>query len=304
MYRDLAYHGGIFCLGFVGNWYNNHMAHHLLGTPQQHNPDAFSNNWLWQYMRHNLDTGWFDQRRADWDRIEVPMLHRRQLERHGPAPARQHRGVHARRLETQEAAHPRRHALSPLLQRGRRAGPAALLRLLAEGRKERRDGRAAGEAADPQGRPGQLRLGATSANGRSSARAGRVSTCSRSRVAAKDREAAEGLLVSTAPKSKGAVTYSATGMSKAGVASASWTSTVLPGSLPRLGISFETAPFKEDLEVTGPVGVDAVGVEHDRGHGPLRDHAQHRPRRPGCLGSRPAAAERAGGQGLAARVAP
>ena len=74
MYRDLAYHGGIFCLGFIGNWYNNHMAHHLLGEPQTHNPDAFSSNWLWQYMRHSLDTGWFDQRRADWDRIEVPML--------------------------------------------------------------------------------------------------------------------------------------------------------------------------------------------------------------------------------------
>jgi putative CocE/NonD family hydrolase len=42
-------------------------------------------------------------------------------------------------------------------------------------------------------------------------------------------------------------------MSKAGIASASWTSTVLPGSLPRLGISFETPPLKEDLEVTGPV---------------------------------------------------
>jgi putative CocE/NonD family hydrolase len=42
-------------------------------------------------------------------------------------------------------------------------------------------------------------------------------------------------------------------MSKAGIASASWTSTVLPGSLPRLGASFETGPLKEDLEVTGPV---------------------------------------------------
>jgi putative CocE/NonD family hydrolase len=42
-------------------------------------------------------------------------------------------------------------------------------------------------------------------------------------------------------------------MTKAGVASASWTSTALAGSLPRLGVSFETAPFREDLEVTGPV---------------------------------------------------
>src|SRR5262249_27685256 len=47
--------------------------------------------------------------------------------------------------------------------------------------------------------------------------------------------------------------YSASGMSKAGVASASWTSTVLAGALPQLGVSFQTAPLKEDTEVTGPV---------------------------------------------------
>ena len=56
----------------------------------------------------------------------------------------------------------------------------------------------------------------------------------------------KGLLVTAAPKSKGAVAYSATGMSKAGIASASWTSTVLAGSLPRLGVSFETAPLAKD----------------------------------------------------------
>jgi predicted acyl esterase len=42
MYRDLGYHGGIFSFGFVVNWYNNHMAHHLLGKPQASAPDAFS----------------------------------------------------------------------------------------------------------------------------------------------------------------------------------------------------------------------------------------------------------------------
>jgi hypothetical protein len=41
-------------------------------------------------------------------------------------------------------------------------------------------------------------------------------------------------------------------MTKAGVASASWTSTALAGSLPRMGASFETAPLEEDTEVTGP----------------------------------------------------
>ena len=42
-------------------------------------------------------------------------------------------------------------------------------------------------------------------------------------------------------------------MTKAGVASASWTSTALAGSLPRMGVSFETPPLARDTEVTGPV---------------------------------------------------
>ncbi len=42
-------------------------------------------------------------------------------------------------------------------------------------------------------------------------------------------------------------------MTKSGVASASWTSTALAGSLPDMGASFQTEPMKEDTEVTGPV---------------------------------------------------
>ena len=49
------------------------------------------------------------------------------------------------------------------------------------------------------------------------------------------------------------MSYSASGMTKAGVASASWTSTALAGSLPQMGVSFATAPLGEDVEVTGPV---------------------------------------------------
>jgi putative CocE/NonD family hydrolase len=64
---------------------------------------------------------------------------------------------------------------------------------------------------------------------------------------------AEGGLVYDAPRRTTAVSYSASGMTKAGVASASWTSTALAGSLPRMGASFETAPLKSDTEVTGPV---------------------------------------------------
>src|SRR5207245_3998783 len=51
----------------------------------------------------------------------------------------------------------------------------------------------------------------------------------------------------------GSLDYSASGMTKAGVASASWTSTALAGSLPPMGVSFATDPLGADTEVTGPV---------------------------------------------------
>jgi predicted acyl esterase len=252
MYRDLAYHGGIFCLGFVGNWYNNHMAHHLLGKPQEHNPDAFANNWLWQYLRHNLDTGWFDQRRADWGKIDVPVLtagnwsgmglHLRGNTEGFTRSAsilkklRIHAGTHYHPFYSAEGRRDQLRFFDYWLKgetNGVMDEPPVKL-LIRKGGQDNYEWRS--EQSWPLKRtrwtrfylnPGRLRV--------------------------KNREAAEGTLDLEAPKRTRPITYSAAGMSKAGVASASWTSTVLPGSLPRLGVSFETPPFREDLEVTGPV---------------------------------------------------
>jgi uncharacterized protein len=66
-------------------------------------------------------------------------------------------------------------------------------------------------------------------------------------------EGKTGKLATAAPRKASSVDYPASGMTKAGVASASWTSTALAGSLPQMGVSFETAPFAEATEVTGPV---------------------------------------------------
>ena len=251
MYRDFAYHGGIFCLGFVGNWFNNHMAHHLLGAPQQHNPDAFSNNWLWQYMRNSLDTGWFDQRRAAWDRIEVPLLTagnwsgmalhlRGNTEGYlraasGNKKLRIHAGTHYHPFYSADGRRDQLRFFDYWLkgeQNGVMDEPPVKL-LIRKGGKDNYEWRS--EYEWPLDRTQWTRY-----------------YLSPQQVAARGREPAEGLLVTEAPRRKSAVTYSATGMTKAGVASASWTSTALAGSLPRLGVSFETAPFKEDLEATGP----------------------------------------------------
>src|SRR3974390_2639883 len=74
MYRDFAYHGGIFSFGFVVNWFMNHQAHHLLGQPYRNNPDAFGKNWVWEHMRHSLDSGWWSARQPRWDRINQPLF--------------------------------------------------------------------------------------------------------------------------------------------------------------------------------------------------------------------------------------
>ena len=73
-YRDQAYHGGIFSMGFVSSWIATHTAHHLLGRPRSFNPDTFQPDMLWQFLRHNLDSDWWRLHSARWDQIEVPLF--------------------------------------------------------------------------------------------------------------------------------------------------------------------------------------------------------------------------------------
>jgi len=72
-YRDQAYHGGIFSMGFLTTWHHMQTAHHLLGEPASYNPDAFNNNLLWEYMRHNLDSEFWRACSARWEKIDMPM---------------------------------------------------------------------------------------------------------------------------------------------------------------------------------------------------------------------------------------
>ncbi|HEX2825541.1 MAG TPA: CocE/NonD family hydrolase [Burkholderiales bacterium] len=72
-YRDQAYHGGIFAMGFITQWANSTMAHNLLGRPREYNPDAFNTSILWDYMRKDLDSEEWRKNSAQWDRINVPL---------------------------------------------------------------------------------------------------------------------------------------------------------------------------------------------------------------------------------------
>mgnify|MGYP002064860097 CR=1 FL=1 len=252
MYRDFGYHGGIFSHGFATGWWNNHMAHHLLGRPQASATDAFSKPWLWEYMRYNLDGEWWRGRRADWDAIDIPLysagnwsgmgLHLRgNTEGYARAVSKQkklriHAGTHYHPFYSEEGRRDQLRFFDRWLK-GEDTGimqepPVKLLiRKGGQGNYEWRE-----EKEWPLARTRWTKF------------------YLEPRTRRRDGEA-EGALRAEASKKASLLSYSASGMTKAGVASASWTSTVLPGALPQLGVSFETGPLAEDTEVTGPVAL-------------------------------------------------
>lgn len=71
LYRDAAYHGGIFN-NFMQTWYLGLMFNHLHGPAQVYNPDAMALNWIWEIMRNRLDTGFYEGVQAEGDKIVVP----------------------------------------------------------------------------------------------------------------------------------------------------------------------------------------------------------------------------------------
>jgi putative CocE/NonD family hydrolase len=60
-------------MGFMSIWHTMQTAHHLLGRPRGYNPDAFNNNLLWEYMRHDLDSEYWRASSAQWEKITVPV---------------------------------------------------------------------------------------------------------------------------------------------------------------------------------------------------------------------------------------
>ncbi len=250
MYRDFGYHGGIFSFTFVVNWYNNHMAHHLLGKPQASAPDAFATPWVWEYMRYNLDSEWYHGRRARWENIDCPVysagnwsgmgLHLRGNTEGYMRAASKHKKL---RIHAGTHYHPFYSAEGRLdqlrffdhwlkgLDTGIMQEPPVKL-LIRKGGQGNPEWRFENEWPIKRTRWTKFFL-------RPSVRGG--------------DESMRGALVKEAPRKASSLSYSASGMTKAGVASASWTSTALAGSLPPLGASFATAPLEEDTEVTGPV---------------------------------------------------
>jgi uncharacterized protein len=240
MYRDFGYHGGIFSYGFAVGWWNNHMAHHLLGKPQSTATDAFATPWLWEYMKNNLDGEWWQGRRARWDRITQPVysvgnwsgmgLHLRGNTEGWLRAAskrkklRIHAGTHYHPFYAEEARRDQLRFFDQWLK---------------------------GEATGIMDEPPVKLLVRKGGHGNAEWRSENEWPLARTKWTRFYLE--DGKLSTDAPKKSSSIDYSASGMTKAGVASASWTSTALAGSLPDMGASFLTDALKEDTEVTGPV---------------------------------------------------
>jgi len=251
-YRDQVYHGGIFSMGFVANWIATHTAHHLLGRPRSYNPDSFQPDFLYQLMQHDLDSEWWRQCSARWENIDVPLytvgnwggfsLHLRgntegfmnAASKH--KKLRIHTGTHFHPFHSEEGRMDQLRFLDHWLKgidTGIMDEPPVKLEIRTGGSSKPYPFRFENEwpLARTQWTKMYLKI---------------------DREQGHDLMAVEGELAATPPKSEAKVSYPASGVTSAGVASGSSLSTT-HGGAGRLGVSFETPAMKEDTEITGPL---------------------------------------------------
>ena len=247
-YRDQAYHGGIFSMGFLGNWINQHMARHLLGRTRKYNPDSFSPDMLWQYLSHDLDSEWWRMCSARWDQIKVPVytvgnwggwgLHLRgNTEAYLCAASKHkklriHTGDHFRPFHSNEGKVDQLRFFDYWLkgiQNGIMDEPPIKLEIRTGGSKKPYEFRFENEW--PLARTQWTKMYFSIEKERSS-----------------DEAHAEGRLVPEEVATTRQISYSGSNPNKAGIGSGS----SAPG-IGRSGISFVTDPMKQDTEITGPL---------------------------------------------------
>jgi putative CocE/NonD family hydrolase len=251
-YRDQAYHGGIFAMGFIGNWWLTHTAHHLLGRPRSYNPDAFHNDMMWKYMRNDLDSDFWRMNSAEWDKIKVPLysvgnwggfaMHLRgntegyMLAASEHKKLRIHTGTHFHPFHSEEGRTDQLRWFDYWLK-GIDTGiinePPVKLEIRTGGSPKRYEFRTENEWPLARTRWTKFYLAIE-------------------RDPVGDVMGSEGSLVTTPPALQKQITYPASGVTKAGVASGSSLSTT-HGNVGRSGVSFETPPLTGDTEVTGPI---------------------------------------------------
>jgi len=238
-YRDQAYHGGIFAMGFLASWHNRNTAWHLLGKPRSYNPDSFNNNMLWHYMRNDLDSEFWRQCSAHWDKITVPLysvgnwggfsMHLRGNTEGFMRAASQHKklrihsGTHFHPFHSEEGRLDQLRFMDHWLKgidTGFMDEPPVKIEIRTGGSLKPYPYRFENEwpLARTQWTKMYLKI-----------------ECD----ASIEADAVEGELAATPPKMTDKVTYPASAPSR-------------PGKAPR-GVSFETPPLDEAVEVTGPI---------------------------------------------------
>jgi uncharacterized protein len=251
LYRDQAYHGGIFAMGFLHTWVATNMAHNLIGRPRTYNPGAFNNNMLWQWAYNNLDSEFWRSRSAHWDRINVPLysvgnwtgagLHLRgNLEGFVQAASkhkklRVHSGTHFHPFHSEEGRLDQLRFFDQWLKgidTGIMDEPPVKLMIRTGGDLRNYTFRFENEwpLARTRWTKLYLKLNAQQQN---------------------PSGEPEGELVAAAPGQSGQTTYAASPPSHAGVSSSAPSHAA--GSVDRTGISLISAPLPEDTEVTGPI---------------------------------------------------
>lgn len=251
-YRDQAYHGGIFAMGFLCTLFAVETAHHLLGEPRSYNPDAFNNNLLWNYMRHDLDSEYWRMCSARWEKITVPLysagnwsgfaLHLRgNIEGFMNAASKQkrlrvHTGTHIHPFYSEEGRMDQLRFMDYWLKgidTGIMDEPPVKLEIRTGGSRKPYPFRFENEW--PLARTKWTRMYL------------RID-----REWSDDFAAVEGQLATSPPQKESRITYSATGSPKPGQPSSALLE--LGGWITaRTGVSFETSPMQEDTEVTGPI---------------------------------------------------
>jgi hypothetical protein len=75
LYRDSVFHGGVFNQGFYGRWWLDVRGKQLLENTRASNSAALSEDLLYNFMAHHMDSPWWDEvkARARFDQITVPL---------------------------------------------------------------------------------------------------------------------------------------------------------------------------------------------------------------------------------------
>jgi len=251
LYRDQTFHGGVFAMGFLHTWIATNMAHHLMGRARTYNPNAFNNNMLWEWACNSLDSEFWRLRSADWEKTVVPMysvgnwtgmgLHLRgNVEGYVNAASKHkklriHSGTHFHPFHSEEGRLDQLRFMDHWLKgidTGLMDEPPVKLMIRTGGDRTTKSYRFRFENEWPIARTQWTRFYLkVTADGQN----------------AQERE---GELTAAQPPAAAKCTYAASPPSHAGVSSSAPSHAA--GSVDRTGISFVSAPFAEDTEVTGP----------------------------------------------------